>query len=44
MQLGRMLFDLDYEPGRGGRGTPRFFDGRLEQGILRVPPELYERA
>lgn len=25
-----------------GRATPIYFDARLEQGVLRVPPELYE--
>lgn len=41
--LGLMLFDLDYEPGTSGRGTPRFFHARLERGILRIPPELYRQ-
>lgn len=41
--LGLMLFDLDYEPGKSGRGTPRFFHARLDCGILRVPPELYRQ-
>lgn len=36
--LGPMLLDLDYAPGRSGRGVPRFFDARLEGGVLRVPP------
>jgi CRISPR-associated protein Cas5d len=40
IDLGRMLFDLDY--GSDGRGSPRFFDARLERGILRVPASLYE--
>lgn len=35
--LGRMLLDLDYVPDGSGRETPRFFDARLEHGILRVP-------
>lgn len=35
--LGPMLLDLVYEPNRSGRGTPRFFDARLERGVLRVP-------
>lgn len=34
-ELGWMLHDLEY---RGGRAEPRFFDARLEQGVLRVPP------
>lgn len=36
--LGPMLRDLDYASDRSGRGTPRFFNARLERGILRVPP------
>jgi CRISPR-associated protein Cas5d len=40
--LGRMLFDLDYEPGESGRGRPRFFEAQLERGILHVPAWLYE--
>ena len=35
--LGAMLLDLEYAPEGSGRGTPRFFQARLEQGILRVP-------
>lgn len=35
--LGLMLLDLDYGSDRSGQGTPRFFDARLEQGVLRVP-------
>jgi CRISPR-associated protein Cas5d len=42
--LGRMLFDLDYGSDSLGRGTPRFFLGRLEHGILCIPPELYRRG
>lgn len=38
MDLGRMLLDLDYEPGRSGNATPRFFPAMIEVGILRVPP------
>ncbi len=41
--LGLMLFDLDYAPDKSGRGTPRFFPARLEEGILKVPPELYRK-
>ncbi len=37
--LGRMLLDLDYVPDGSGRGTPRFFDARLERGVLSVPAE-----
>jgi len=39
--LGRILFDLDYEPDGSGRGKPRFFHAKLESGVLRIPPELY---
>ena len=39
--LGRMLFDLDYAIDKMGRGTPRFFIARLENGILCVPSEIY---
>ena len=35
--LGRMLLDLDYDTDGSGRGTPRFFDARLERGVLKVP-------
>ena len=43
VDLGRMLFDLDYADDGSGRGTPRFFEARLERGVVRVPPALYER-
>ena len=36
-ELGRMLLDIDYDPDRNGRGTPRFFVASLDQGILRIP-------
>jgi CRISPR-associated protein Cas5d len=35
--LGPMLLDLDYAPDNSGRGVPRFFNARLERGVLRVP-------
>jgi CRISPR-associated protein Cas5d len=34
--LGRMLLDIEYEPGRSGRGTPRFFEAVVERGVLKV--------
>ncbi|MFT4038433.1 MAG: type I-C CRISPR-associated protein Cas5c [Thermomicrobiales bacterium] len=37
--LGRMLLGIDYAPGGKGTGAPRFFEARLERGILRVPHE-----
>ncbi len=39
IDLGRMLFDIDYDAG-GNRA--RYFEARLEAGVLRVPPSLYE--
>lgn len=42
VDLGRMLFDLDYAADGSGRGTPRFFPARLDRGVLRVPPALYD--
>ncbi len=43
-ELGRMLFDLDYEPDGSGRGQPRFFSARLDRGVLHVPATLYRKA
>ncbi|MDA1191869.1 MAG: type I-C CRISPR-associated protein Cas5c [Candidatus Poribacteria bacterium] len=39
--LGTMLFDIAYDPDKG-RHRPIFFEASLEDGVLRVPPELYE--
>jgi CRISPR-associated protein Cas5d len=37
--LGLMLFDIEYAAANGaGRNVPRFFDARLERGVLHVPP------
>lgn len=36
--LGPMLYDLAYAPDNSGRGEPHFFQARLENGILHVPP------
>lgn len=36
--LGRMLLDIQYEEGKSGRGTPVFFDAKLENGVLTIPP------
>jgi CRISPR-associated protein Cas5d len=44
MDLGLMLFDLDYEhddQGRGIHGKPKFFQANLQGGILAVPVELF---
>ena len=35
--LGPMLLDLEYDADGSGRGVPRFFDARLERGVLKVP-------
>lgn len=35
--LGTMLLDLHYDADGSGRGVPRFFQARLENGVLRVP-------
>lgn len=35
--LGLMLLDIDYAEDGSGRGTPRFFEARLDAGVLRVP-------
>jgi CRISPR-associated protein Cas5d len=40
--LGLILFDLDYDEKKGG-GKPVFFRGRIENGIFRIPPELYKK-
>lgn len=46
MDLGRMLLDIDYVPGHnrpgGGTGKPRFFDARLDDGVLMVPDRFAE--
>jgi CRISPR-associated protein Cas5d len=39
--LGRILFDLDYATDGSGRGRPRFFDARLDNGVLHIDPTLY---
>jgi hypothetical protein len=33
-----MLLDIEYDTDGSGRNIPRFFDARLEGGVLRVPP------
>jgi CRISPR-associated protein Cas5d len=43
VDLGRMLFDLNYMGDDSGRGEPRFFHARLERGVLRVPDALYRK-
>ncbi len=44
MDLGLMLFDLDYEQnreGKGIRGKPKFFQAKLLSGVLHIPQELF---
>ena len=41
--LGRMLFDLRYDP-EDGRNVPLFFPARLEHGVLHVPQHLYDQT
>ncbi len=40
--LGRMLFDLRY--GDSSRNVPVFFNAGLQDGVLHVPPHLYEHV
>lgn len=42
--LGLMLLDLQYAPGRAGTGTPQFFEASLKDGILRVPDRQAEEV
>ena len=37
IDLGRMLLDITYSRDGSGRGTPVFFEARLDQGLLSVP-------
>ncbi|HEU5432633.1 MAG TPA: type I-C CRISPR-associated protein Cas5c, partial [Thermomicrobiales bacterium] len=37
--LGRMLHSIDYAADGSGHGSPRFFEARLDRGVLRVPAE-----
>lgn len=39
-ELGLMLGEVVYRA--DGRGSPVFFDARLERGVLRVPDSIYE--
>ncbi len=42
-ELGRMLFDLDYET-TNKRANPVFFNARLEEGVLNIPVEKYKEV
>lgn len=35
-ELGTMLLDIEYADDGSGRGKPRFFEARVERGVLRV--------
>lgn len=41
--LGLMLFDMQFEQDGSGKGSPRFFKARLNNGILTVPGNLYRQ-
>ncbi|MGH7904013.1 MAG: type I-C CRISPR-associated protein Cas5c [Candidatus Dormibacteraceae bacterium] len=36
-ELGRMLLDIEYSETKPGHGTPRFFEARLDDGVMPVP-------
>lgn len=38
MDIGRMLYDLAFEPDNSGKATPRFFNAELTDGVMVVPP------
>ncbi|HBC94282.1 MAG TPA: type I-C CRISPR-associated protein Cas5, partial [Pelotomaculum sp.] len=40
-ELGLMLFDLDFQQDGSGFAIPRFFQARLDGGVLKVPAGLY---
>lgn len=37
MEIGRMLYDLVFAPLGAGAAVPRYFDARLENGVLSIP-------
>lgn len=37
MRIGRMLYDLEFLPGRSGKAIPRFFDAELRDGVMTLP-------
>jgi hypothetical protein len=37
-----MLLDMSYSS--AGRGEPRFFDAKLDAGVLRVDPAVWSRG
>lgn len=42
--LGPMLLDIEYAPDGSGCGTPRFFEARLERGVLHMPQVVGSEA
>lgn len=38
--LGRILWDIQYDEDGSGSGWPKFFEARIEKGILRIPEVL----
>jgi CRISPR-associated protein Cas5d len=43
-ELGRMLLDMTYPSEENGRGEPRFFEARLDHGIVRFPALVGEEV
>ncbi len=41
--LGRTLFDIQYRGGKQERGKPLFFNARIDDGIVTVPPDMYAK-
>lgn len=37
MEIGRMLYDLEFAPGNAGKAVPRFFNANLDNGVLKIP-------
>lgn len=37
MELGRMLYDMQFASGDSGKAAPRFFNAVLEDGVMKVP-------
>ena len=42
--LGNMLLRMEYVPGNSGKAAPRFFNAKLENGVLRVPEPYLEEG
>lgn len=37
MEIGRMLYDLEFEPAGSGAATPQFFNASLDNGMMHIP-------